>query len=69
MPIATEKLTNRFLVIITTDKTACCMFPQALNCTEFGRMKNSNDNNNNSNIIMLLLCYHGFKSHVLRDLT
>ena len=22
-------------------KTACCMFPQALNCTEFGRMDNA----------------------------
>ena len=56
MPIPTEKLTRRFLVIITIDaKTACCMFPQALNCTEFGRINNNNNNNksNNNNEIRL----------------
>ena len=50
MPIPTEKLTRRFLVIITIDaNTACCMFPQALNCIEFGRINNSNNNNNINN--------------------
>ena len=37
------------------------MFPQAMNCTEFGRMNNSNDNNNNSIIIVLLLCNMALK--------
>ena len=52
MPIATEKLTNRFFVMITKDKMPrqhlTHVFPQDLNCTKFGRM-------NDSIIVMIIM--------------